>query len=286
MEFVDTHCHLDLKQFDPDREAVLERAAMAGVTRIINPAIDLDSCRRVLALADRYPEVYAAVGVHPNDCGEFDEDTVTALRDLAQHPKVVAIGEIGLDYYWERVPHAQQMRAFRAQLSLAAELGLPVILHARNPASGAMTCTADLLREVTQGWSETRTLRRSGAGLTQAESTAGDRRVAGVWHAFSGALQDAELACAAGLVLGLGGPVTFQNARRLQALVPQLPLDRLLLETDAPYLAPHPHRGQRNEPAYLPLIAADLAQLTGITASEVASHTTTTAAQCFTLDVR
>ncbi len=281
IEFVDTHCHLDLKQFDPDREAVLERAAMAGVTRIINPAIDLDSCRRVLALADRYPGVYAAVGVHPNDCGDFDEETVIALRDLAQHPKVVAIGEIGLDYYWERVPHDQQMRAFRAQLSLATELDLPVILHARNPANGVMTCTADLLCQVTQWWPEIRTHRGQDAMLARVEPA-----TAGVWHAFSGTLEDAEQACAAGLMLGLGGPVTFQNARRLQALVPQLPLDRLLLETDAPYLAPHPHRGQRNEPAYLPLIAADLAQLTGRTASEVASQTTTTAAQCLTLDVR
>ncbi len=278
---IDTHCHLDLKQFDADRDAVIERAAAVGVTRIINPAIDLDSCHRVLALADRYPGVFAAVGVHPNDCGDFDEETVIALRELAQHPKVVAIGEIGLDYYWERVPHDQQMRAFRAQLRLATELALPVILHARNPANGATTCTADLLCQVTQWWPEIRTHLGQDAMLASVEST-----VAGVWHAFSGTLVDAEQACAAGLMLGLGGPVTFQNARRLHALVPQLRADRLLLETDAPYLAPHPHRGQRNEPAYVPLIADALAQLTGITAAAVAARTTAAAVQCFTLDTR
>lgn len=278
---IDTHCHLDLSQFDVDCDAVVEHSAAAGVTRIINPAIDLDSCRRVLALADRYPGVYAAVGVHPNDCGDFDEKTVTALRDLAQHPKVVAIGEIGLDYYWERVSHDQQMRAFRAQLSLATELGLPVILHARNPASGATTCTTDLLYQVTQWWPEIRTHLDQGAMLDRVEPAA-----VGVWHAFSGTLEDAEQAYAAGLMLGLGGPVTFQNARRLHALVPRLRGDRLLLETDAPYLAPHPHRGQRNEPAYVPLIAAGLAQLTGTTAAAVATQTTSAAMRCFTLDKR
>ena len=119
---VDTHCHLDLRQFDEDREAVVERAATAGVTRLINPAIDLESCHRVLVLADRYRNVYAALGVHPNDCADFDDETVSALHDLAQHPKVVSIGEIGLDYYWEQVDHEQQKRALRAQLELAAEL--------------------------------------------------------------------------------------------------------------------------------------------------------------------
>ncbi len=278
---IDTHCHLDLHQFDADRNSVIERAAAAGVTRIINPAIDLDSCRRVLALAEHYHGVYAAIGVHPNDCGDFDEKTVAALHDLAQHPKVVAIGEIGLDYYWERVSHDQQMRAFRAQLSLATELGLPVILHARNPASGATTCTADLLYQVTQWWPEIRKHRDQGAMLV-----GGEQATVGVWHAFSGTLEDAEQAYAAGLMLGLGGPVTFQNARRLHALVPRLQGDRLLLETDAPYLSPHPYRGQRNEPAYVPLIAADLAQLMGITAAAVAIQTTAAAMQCFTLDKR
>lgn len=269
---IDTHCHLDLHQFDADREAVIERAAAAGVRVIINPAIDLASCARVLALADRHPGVYAALGVHPNDCGEFTEDTVKALRELAQHPKVVAIGEIGLDYYWHRVGHDQQQRALRSQLALAAELGLPVILHSRNaqgPVSpDAPSCTADLLWEIEQ-WVRQIPTQPTASGIV------------GVWHAFSGTLDEAERAYEMGLVLGLGGPVTFQNARGLHALVPQLRLDRLVLETDAPYLAPHPYRGQRNEPAYVPLVVQSLARLFGTTADTVVQQTEATTRQCF-----
>ena len=119
---IDTHCHLDLRQFDADREQVIETAMASGVRAFINPAIDLDSCRRVLALADRHPTVYAALGIHPNDCADFDDETLAALRELAQHPKVIAIGEIGLDYYWEKVDHDQQKAALAAQLALASEL--------------------------------------------------------------------------------------------------------------------------------------------------------------------
>jgi TatD DNase family protein len=268
---VDTHCHLDLRQFDGDREAVLERAAAAGVTRLINPAIDLDSCRRVLAMADRHPTVYAALGVHPNDCAGFDRETVAALRDLAQHPKVVAVGEIGLDYFWERVAHDQQQIALRAQLELAAELKLPVILHTRNAKDGSEACTEDLLYLLSQWVSEIRTGRAENAMI-------------GVWHAFGGTREQAEKAYHLGLVLGLGGPVTFQNARRLHALVPDLSFERLLLETDAPYLAPHPYRGQRNEPAYLPLVAEALARLKKMAADDITAQTTATAERCFTLE--
>ncbi|HEX9116740.1 MAG TPA: TatD family hydrolase, partial [Anaerolineae bacterium] len=147
---IDTHCHLDQPQFDDDREQVLARAADAGVARILNPATDLVSCRKVLALAEAYPPVYAALGVHPNDCADFDDKTLAELRELATGPKVVAIGEIGLDYYWESVPHEQQKRALRSQLALAAELKLPVILHSRGGAGAGRDAMAELLWELAQ----------------------------------------------------------------------------------------------------------------------------------------
>jgi TatD DNase family protein len=284
---VDTHCHLDLRQFDADRDAVLARAGEAGVELIVNPAIDLDSCRRVLALAERYPNVYAAVGVHPNDCADFDDDTVAQLHDLARHPKVVAVGEIGLDYYWNKVAPDQQRRALAAQLVLAAEMNLPVILHSRSAQGDASRqCNADLLREL-QRWASARSAQRSEMAAHGLVSLALDPRLltldtlSGVWHAFSGDFAEAQAAYDLGLALGLGGPVTFQNARSLQALAPQLRLDRLMLETDAPYLAPHPHRGQRNEPAYVPLMAEKLAQLTNTTVESVCAQTTATARRCF-----
>jgi TatD DNase family protein len=266
---IDTHCHLDLRQFEADREAVIERASAAGVSVIVNPSIDLDSCRRVLAIAEAHEGVYAAVGVHPTECGSFDDETLAALADLSQHPKVLAIGEVGLDYYWERVSEEQQARALRAQLTLAAQRRLPVILHSRNgKGDAAGGCTYALLCEIAQ-W------------VSEIPSDLACDGILGIWHAFSGNEADADRAYELGLVLGLGGPVTFQNARGLQALVPKLRSDRLVLETDAPYLAPHPHRGQRNEPAYVPLIVESLARLTGIAAEAVAARTTATAQQCF-----
>jgi TatD DNase family protein len=265
---VDTHCHLDLRQFDGDREGVIERAQVAGVEIIVNPAIDLASCRRVLALADRYAHVYAAVGVHPNDCGDFDDAALAELRLLAQHPKVVAVGEIGLDYYWEKAPHDQQQRALCAQLELAGELGLPVILHSRNHTGEDRSCTTDLL------W----TMAQLGPVILKRGDDTG---IIGIWHAFSGDFAEAQQAVELGMALGLGGPVTFQNARQLHELAPRLRIDRLVLETDAPYLAPHPHRGQRNEPAYVPLVAGKLAALCGTTAQAIATQTTATARTCF-----
>jgi TatD DNase family protein len=261
LTIIDTHCHLDQPQFDDDREAVIERAMLVGVTAFVDPATNLDGCRKVLRLADRYPNVYAAVGVHPNECGAFDTETVAVLRELASHPKVVAIGEIGLDYYWEDTPHEQQKVALRAQLALAAELGLPVILHSRES-------NADLLWELEQWVTAIRTDRPGGAIL-------------GVLHAFSGDLAQAEAAYRLGFLLSLGGPVTFKNARQLHDLVPHLKRERLMLETDAPYLAPHPHRGQRNEPGYLPLVIEALAKLMDTTPQMVATQTTETARQCF-----
>ena len=261
---VDSHCHLDMKQFDADRAAVLERAQANGVNRIVNPGIDLVHCRQAIELADQHPQVYAAVGIHPNSSADFSEQTLIQLRGLVDHPKVVAIGEIGLDYHWGTVSRQQQAQAFRAQLDLAAELGLPVIIHNRE-------ASTDLAR-IVQAWA---------ASARTRNSPLAERPFWGVLHAFSG---DAALAQAAhgwNFALGLGGPITFRNARALHELAPQLDLDRLMLETDAPWLTPHPMRGKRNEPAYVALVAERLAELLGVPIEEIADRTTAVARSIF-----
>lgn len=263
---VDSHCHLDVEQFDIDRHAVLERARSAQVKFIVNPGIDLQHCRQAIALAEQYPEVYAAVGIHPNSSVDFSTQTLAELRTLARHPKVVAIGEIGLDYYWQQVEPAQQAYAFRQQLGLAAEVGLPVIIHNRE-------ATADTVTILTS-WATDRTTRTSPLAA---------RPFWGVLHAFGGDLALAEQARAWNFSIGLGGPITFRNAHRLHEVVAQLPLDRLMLETDAPYLTPHPHRGKRNEPAHVALVCTQLAQLQGLTPGAVAQATSVVAYQFFGL---
>lgn len=266
---VDSHCHLDVEQFDSDREAVVARARAAQVKLVVNPGIDLHHCRQALALAERYPDVYAAVGIHPNSSADFSEQTLAELRTLAQHPKVVAIGEIGLDYYWQKVEPAQQAYAFRQQLALAAEVGLPVIIHNRD----ATADTAAILTE----WASADTTRHSPLAM---------RPFWGVLHAFGGDLALAEQAWSWNFILGLGGPITFRNAQRLQEVVAQLPLERLMLETDAPYLTPHPHRGQRNEPAYVALVCDQLARLHGLSPAAVAQVTSAVACRFFGLEQR
>lgn len=263
---VDSHCHLDLAHFDEDRAAVLERARAAGVGLIVIPGIDMAQCRGALALAEAMPELYVAVGVHPNSSGEFGPATVDELRQLAAHPKVVAIGEIGLDYYWDKVTPEQQAIAFRTQLELAAELGLPVIIHNRD----ASNDVAGILEE----WTRSADFRNSQLAT---------RPYAGVLHAFGGDVALAERAYGWNFLLGIAGPVTFKNARQMHALIPQLRADRLLIETDAPYLTPHPYRGKRNEPGYVALVAEKVAQLTDASVAETARRTSALALEFFGL---
>lgn len=263
---IDSHCHLDVSQFDADRPAVLERARAAGLGAIVIPGIDLQHCRQALALADAHNDIYAATGIHPNDSGDYEDASETELRTLARHPKVVAYGEIGLDYYWDKVEPARQRIAFERQLELAASLGLPVIIHSRD----ANEDVAATLSEWVQS-------------SAFAASPLAQRPFAGVLHAFSGDLAMAEAAYTWNFVLSLGGPVTFTNAKQLHALVPQLRRDRLMLETDAPYLTPHPHRGKRNEPAYVALVCAKLAALYGVSVQQLAAETTALAQQFFGL---
>jgi TatD DNase family protein len=259
--FIDTHCHLNFHQFDADRDAVVQSALEAGVEIIINPAVDLATSRQAIELAERYPDVYAQVGMHPNDCMGFGTHVLAELEALAAHPKVVAIGEIGLDYYWERVPHAQQWAAFEAQLDLAARLDLPVVLHCRD-------AHADL-RDVLRKW------------VPGAQMQRPSDAILGVLHAYSGDLDMAEEAFGWNMVLSFGGPLTFRNAKDLHALLGQLPLDRLMLETDAPYLTPHPYRGKRNEPAYIALIAQGLAEIKKTDVALVAEATSALAKAVF-----
>lgn len=259
---VDTHCHLDFDSFDDDREAVLERAREAGVQRVLNPGIDLPSSRAALQLAERYENVYAAVGVHPNEAGRWDADTLVQLRELAGHPKAVAIGEIGLDYYRDRTPRDFQAKIFREQLELAAEVGLPVVIHNRE-------ATEDVL-EILSDWREQ--LKANYPELS---------RHPGVLHSYSGDASQAKAATALGLRIGFTGPVTFRNAPDLQQVAAQLPLEHLLVETDAPFLAPHPKRGQRNEPANVTLIAEKLAELHAESTETVAKITTANAERLF-----
>lgn len=269
LELVDSHCHLDLDQFDSDRAAVWERARAAGVAWLVIPGIDLEQNREALALASQQQDIYVAVGVHPNSADTFSCDSLDQLRRLAAHKKVVAIGEIGLDYYWDRVAPDQQRVAFVQQLDLAAELGLPVIIHSRD-------ANADVAA-VLRSWV---------AGAHFRASPLAMQPFTGVLHAFSGDLALAEEAYSWGFALSVGGPVTFRNAHALHALVPQLRLDRLMLETDAPYLAPHPMRGQRNEPAHLTLVVEQLARLCAVTPAAVAAATTAVAQRFFQVEDR
>jgi len=240
--FVDTHCHLNFDSFENDRQEVLERARQAGVRRILNPGVDLASSRAAVELAQSHEQVYAAVGVHPNDALSWNEGTIDALQELAEHPKVVAIGEIGLDYYRDRAPRDLQMKIFGQQLLLAERVGLPVVIHNRE-------ATADILGMLEE-WQ---------MGLMATSPMLADRP--GVLHSYSDNEANAMQAIDFNFFIGITGPVTFHNAPGLQHVVTALPIERLLTETDAPFLTPHPHRGKRNEPAYVRIITEKIAQL-------------------------
>ena len=258
----DTHCHLDFETFDGDREQVLERAARAGIETILNPGIDLASSRSAVGLARTFPAVHAAVGVHPNEATQWQPGTPEILRNLAGNPKVVAIGEIGLDYYRDRAPRDLQKKIFQEQLGLAAELGLPAIVHNRQ-------ATEDVL-EILIEWQ---------TGLVNSGSLLAERP--GVLHSYSEELEPALRGIEHNFRIGFTGPVTFRNAPDLQRVAAGLPLDHLLIETDAPFLTPHPYRGKRNEPAYVRLVAEKLAELQGVAFESVASWTTANAARLF-----
>ncbi|MCL4263016.1 MAG: TatD family hydrolase [Anaerolineae bacterium] len=249
---IDTHCHLDFNRFDADREAVVARAVTAGVERIIVPAIDVENCPAVRTLAEQFPEVYAAVGIHPNSTADWQDGWLDTVRDLAQHEKVVAIGEIGLDYYWDKSPYTVQHHAFRRQLALAAELGLPVIVHNRE-------ASADVVRMLRE--------------------TPGK----GVLHSFAADWDTAVQVLDMGYYLGFTGPVTYKKAQELRDIAARVPLDRIVVETDSPFLAPEINgkRPSRNEPAFVTQVAERIAREREMETAVFAHHTTQNAGQLF-----
>jgi len=259
---VDTHCHLDFNRFDQDRDQVILRARESGVGRILNPGINLQSSQAAVRLSNINSDVYAAVGVHPNDGLSWQNDTLGHLRDLASHSKVVGIGEIGLDYYRDRTPRELQKRIFLAQLELAAELQLPVVIHSRESLKDVLAILTDWQR-----------------GLVDTQPNLAERP--GVLHSFSGDERDANQAFLSNFYIGITGPVTFRNAKELQDLVIRLSLEHLLIETDAPFLSPHPRRGKRNEPAYVKLVAEKIAELHQEAYNTVTEITSATASRLF-----
>lgn len=241
MELIfDTHAHYDDAQFDADREALLSAMPENGVGLILDPGCDLESSRAAIALAEQYPHIYAAVGYHPENCAPYTDADLDILRRLAQHPKVVAIGEIGLDYYWEQTPPKEfQQAVFRAQLALARELSLPVIVHDRDAHADCLA----IVKEFPE--------------------------VRGVFHCYSGSVEMARELWKLGWYLGLDGPVTYKNARRTVEVAAEVPLERLLLETDSPYMAPVPKRGTRNDSRNIRCIAEKIAEIRNMTADAI-----------------
>ncbi|MGH2582190.1 MAG: TatD family hydrolase [Anaerolineales bacterium] len=259
---IDTHCHLDFESFDADRPRVVERALEAGVGMIVNPSIDLENATKVIVLAEEFESVYATVGVHPNSSIHWNEDSGKAIKDLSKNPKVVAIGEIGLDYFRERAPHELQKEVVRAQLKLAAELELPVIIHNREAEQDVI--------EILMDWCED--LVRAGSPLAERP---------GVLHSFSGSREMADRAVDANFMIGFTGPITFKNAEGAREIAAAVPIENIFIETDSPFLTPHPFRGERNEPARVKLIAEKIAEVKQIPFETVGAATTENAQHLF-----
>ena len=265
----DTHCHLDFESFDQDRVEVVRRAGEAGILRILNPGIDMKSSQDAVDNTRRFDSVFAAVGVHPNDGLSWNYATLDGLRELASSPKVVGIGEIGLDYYWDSTPIDLQSSLLNDQLALAAELTLPVVLHVRDPNDGRSRAMNDLLA-ILEKWIDQ---------LVANKSMLASRP--GVLHSFSGDLIAAEKALEMGFWIGISGPVTYKNAEILRDVVKKLPEDKILIETDAPFLTPHPHRGKRNEPGFVRYTAEKIAEIRGIAPEHFNKITADNAARLF-----
>lgn len=256
---IDSHAHYDDEQFDADRDAIIRKAVEAGVTQIINPGCDLASSKRAIALAKKHPEVFAAVGVHPQEVNSCDEKTLSGIEALTREDKVVAIGEIGLDYHYDFSPREAQREWFSRQVALAGKLKMPIIIHDRESHQDVLDIVKAYRSELT------------------AESP-------GVFHCFSGSVDMAKEVLELGFYLGIGGALTFKNARKPVEVVQYAPMDRLLIETDCPYMAPEPHRGKRNWSGYLRYVIERIASIKGMDCGKVERITTENARTLFGLD--
>lgn len=240
----DSHAHYYDQQFDIDRENLLKALPEAGVGTIVNVCASYESWKKSVELAAKYPYIYAAVGTHPDEVGVLNEETFAEMKEWCKKEKVVAIGEIGLDYYWDNQPHEVQKKWFIRQLELAKEMKFPVIVHSREAAADTM----EIMRSHAQG-------------------------LEGVIHCYSYSKEQAEEYVKMGFYIGVGGVVTFKNAKKLKEVVAAIPLEKILLETDCPYLAPVPYRGKRNQSSYIQYVAEEIAQIKGVSVEEVLAVT-------------
>ena len=238
----DTHAHYDDEQFDEDRDELLKSMSDLGVGTIVDASATYESCEKVLALAGKYPYVYAAIGVHPDEVGELNEDKIQHMKELCRNKKVVAVGEIGLDYYWDNEPHEVQQKWFIRQLKLAGEVKKPVIIHSREAAADTMY----IMKNYAQG-------------------------LGGVIHCYSREM--AEEYVKMGFYIGIGGVVTFKNAKKLKDVAAAIPIEKIVLETDCPYMAPEPYRGKRNQSSYIRYVAEKIAELKEMSPEEVIAVT-------------
>lgn len=252
--YFDSHAHLNDERFQKDFEEILARMKHSGVTAMMNIGCDLPSSENSVRLAETYPWVWAAVGSHPDDADHVDEARIAVYRELCKHPRVKAIGEIGLDYHYEDVPREVQKQAFRMQMALAQELSLPVVVHERE-------AHEDGLRIVDEF-----------------------PDVKGVFHCYSGSLEMAKELVKRGWYIGFTGVVTFKNARKAVEVAENIPLDRILIETDCPYMAPEPYRGRRNDPSLVPFVAAKIAQLRGLAPEDIGKATSENARRLFCIE--
>lgn len=249
----DTHAHLNADQYKEDLAEVMVRAQEAGVSNIVVVGFDRLTIKRAMELAEAHDFIYACVGWHPVDAIDMTNEDLAWIEELASHPKVVALGEMGLDYYWDKSPQEIQKEVFRKQIQLAKKVKLPIVIHNRD-------ATADIVE----------ILREEGAS-----------EVGGIMHCFSGSVEIAKECLEMNFYISLGGPVTFKNAKKPKEVALEIPLARLLIETDCPYLTPHPYRGQRNEPSYVKLVAEQIAEIKGLTFEEIARATSDNAKRIF-----